>query len=89
MPLLSRRNMDVDRPLFTARTAEPLEAAPMGLLVPSSSRLFETCANPGCRTGWMHLWRRRSAPVFEGAIIYLADCDAKSYCIILDRCRDH
>lgn len=27
--------------------------------------LFETCANPGCRSGWLHLWRSRSAPVFE------------------------
>jgi hypothetical protein len=28
--------------------------------------LFETCANPGCGTGWLHLWRSRQAPVFEG-----------------------
>jgi hypothetical protein len=28
--------------------------------------LFETCANPGCASGWLHLWRSRSAPVFEG-----------------------
>ncbi len=27
--------------------------------------LFETCANPGCGSGWLHLWRSRSAPVFE------------------------
>jgi hypothetical protein len=30
------------------------------------ARLFETCANPGCTSGWLHLWRSRSAPVFEG-----------------------
>ena len=24
-----------------------------------------TCANPGCRTGWLHLWRSRSSPIFE------------------------
>ncbi|MDR3751872.1 MAG: hypothetical protein P4K94_10345 [Terracidiphilus sp.] len=30
------------------------------------SGLFETCANPGCSSGWLHLWRSRSAPVFEG-----------------------
>jgi hypothetical protein len=28
--------------------------------------LFETCANPGCLSGWLHLLRSRSAPVFEG-----------------------
>jgi hypothetical protein len=28
--------------------------------------LFTTCANPGCGTGWLHLWRSRQAPVFEG-----------------------
>jgi hypothetical protein len=27
--------------------------------------LFETCANRGCGSGWLHLWRSRSAPVFE------------------------
>lgn len=27
---------------------------------------LETCANPGCGSGWLHLWRSRSAPVFEG-----------------------
>jgi len=27
--------------------------------------LFETCANPDCRSGWLHLLRSRSAPVFE------------------------
>lgn len=28
-------------------------------------RLLETCANPGCRSGWLHLWRSRAVPVFE------------------------
>jgi Type II secretion system (T2SS), protein E, N-terminal domain len=27
---------------------------------------FSHCANPRCATGWMHLWRSRRAPVFEG-----------------------
>ena len=27
---------------------------------------FETCVNPVCRSGWLHLLRSRSAPVFEG-----------------------
>jgi len=28
--------------------------------------LLSTCANPACSSGWLHLLRSRSAPVFEG-----------------------
>ena len=38
--------------------------------------LFETCANPGCRSGWLHLWRSRSVPVFEGSWTCSSDCTA-------------
>jgi hypothetical protein len=38
--------------------------------------LFETCANPGCGSGWLHLWRSRSAPVFEGGWNCSAACTA-------------
>jgi hypothetical protein len=27
--------------------------------------LFERCANPGCHSGWLHLFRNRAVPVFE------------------------
>jgi hypothetical protein len=27
--------------------------------------LIETCANPNCASGWLHLWRSRGTPVFE------------------------
>jgi hypothetical protein len=30
------------------------------------SGLMAECANPGCRSGWLHLFRRRTRPVFEG-----------------------
>jgi hypothetical protein len=40
------------------------------------SGLFETCANPGCGSGWLHLWRSRSAPVFEGGWSCSATCTA-------------
>jgi len=36
--------------------------------------LFPACANPACGTGWLHLWRRRSAPVFEGGWCCSAEC---------------
>jgi hypothetical protein len=37
---------------------------------------FETCANPACGSGWLHLWRSRSAPVFEGGWSCSAACTA-------------
>jgi hypothetical protein len=36
--------------------------------------LLATCANPGCSSGWLHLWRSRSAPVFEGGWNCSAAC---------------
>ena len=47
--------------LAGARAAAEAPAAPGSRL-----GLFETCANPGCGSGWLHLLRSRSAPVFEG-----------------------
>ena len=37
---------------------------------------FSTCANPGCTTGWIKLWRSRSGPVFEGGWFCSAACTA-------------
>ena len=36
--------------------------------------LFETCANPACDSSWLHLWRGRSAPVFEAGWNCSAAC---------------
>ncbi len=30
-----------------------------------SSGFLTSCANPDCASGWLHLWRSRSAPIFE------------------------
>jgi len=38
------------------------------------SKWLETCANPHCRSGWLHLWRSRSTPVFEGGWSCSAAC---------------
>lgn len=32
----------------------------------SRSALLQSCSNPACSSGWLHLWRSRSTPVFEG-----------------------
>ncbi len=36
--------------------------------------LLRTCANPNCDSGWLHLIRRRSGPVFEGGWSCSANC---------------
>lgn len=41
---------------------------------PAAGRLLETCANPGCDSGWLHLWRGRAVPVFEAGWTCSAGC---------------
>jgi hypothetical protein len=38
------------------------------------SSIFETCSNPACNTGWLHLWRSRSTPIFESGWCCSAEC---------------
>ena len=38
--------------------------------------LFRTCANPYCASGWLHLWRRRETPIFEGGWCCSPQCTA-------------
>jgi len=38
--------------------------------------LFPRCGNPRCATGWMHLWRSRRVPVFEGRWACSPECMA-------------
>jgi hypothetical protein len=54
---------------------EPLAKAVQGART-SRGGLFETCANPGCDSGWLHLWRSRQRPVFEGGWSCSASCTA-------------
>jgi hypothetical protein len=44
--------------------------------LPSSTHpgLFETCANPGCDSGWLKIWRSRKTPVFESGWCCSAEC---------------
>ncbi len=49
---------------------------PRGKQAGSRPSLFETCANPMCGSGWLHLWRSRTAPVFEGGWNCSAACTA-------------
>jgi hypothetical protein len=38
--------------------------------------IFPACSNLQCRSGWLHLWRRREVPVFEGGWCCSAACTA-------------
>ena len=90
MPVL---NLDRRRAsLLEAVNAKRLELAnetllPMPDAAPRSrsSALFEHRANPACRTGWIKLWRSRSAPIFEGAWACSAECTAALVATALGR----
>jgi hypothetical protein len=43
---------------------------------PGRGGILSTCANPACSSGWLHLWRSRSGPVFEGGWNCSSDCTA-------------
>jgi len=52
--------------------ADPDRSAPIGL----RGGFFESCANSGCNSGWLHPWRSRHAPIFEGGWTCSAACTA-------------
>ena len=87
MPILSRNQGWGGRPAspgsaFRERPAGGVAGfgAPVDRQTPPGAGhrggLFETCANPGCDSGWLRLWRSRSAPVFEGGWSCSAACTA-------------
>lgn len=38
------------------------------------TRILPRCANPRCATGWIHVWRRRRVPGFEGQWACSPEC---------------
>jgi hypothetical protein len=65
-----------EQPSAAPRGFEGVDAGAAGLRARPRSGLFETCANPGCSSGWLHLWRSRQTPVFEGGWSCSAECTA-------------
>jgi len=85
MPLLSRRsspNSLDSLPEFRTRDAAAADRAhregalPGAVAAGMRGSIFSTCANPRCGSGWLRLWRRREAPVFEGGWCCSSDCMA-------------
>jgi len=74
MSLLKRRAAETERKAKAeaggARAGQPSTAA-AGPLWPGQpgagerAGILRTCANPGCRSGWLQVWRSREAPIFE------------------------
>ena len=54
----------------------PGQQPPPRRAVPRPRGLLSTCANPRCASGWLHLWRSRSGPIFEGGWSCSASCTA-------------
>ncbi len=77
MPLLTRNGSSLTRrsilgeskisgPVADSALADPVPMTASQLPELARGRIFSTCANPGCRSGWFRPWRSRSAPIFEG-----------------------
>jgi hypothetical protein len=84
MPLLIDRGEEIRSAADLADGVDPIESLPIERSRPEGldrrrrpkAGLFEVCANPGCRSGWLQLWRRRSVPVFESGWTCSAECTA-------------
>lgn len=76
MPLLIRRSVPRQEDFNPARLATAAHGATAmaGMNTPPRRGILESCSNPGCSSGWLHLWRSRSAPVFEGGWCCSAAC---------------
>ena len=80
MPLLTRHTAAPARQTAIPYTPRPEYGGRIPMPPPGrSSRpgLFETCSNAGCGTGWLHLWRSRTAPLIEGGWTCSAACTAE------------
>jgi hypothetical protein len=76
MPVLKKMNKDTDG-YSTGASLEPTgggEAGQRRVEAGFRHGLLQACANPRCGSGWLHLLRSRSRPVFEGGWSCSAPC---------------
>ncbi|MGP8251290.1 MAG: hypothetical protein ACLQHF_04600 [Terracidiphilus sp.] len=85
MPVLIRRFPDKRNsqtgesglvPAYSGELAQEPAPSPAARSFPVAARtgIFTICANPGCSSGWLKLFRPRSAPVFEAGWCCSAAC---------------
>ena len=65
MPLLSRPVFRGENALLAINHREETSNSRATAGSVGRSGMFAACANPRCKSGWLHLWRSHSAPVFE------------------------
>ena len=86
MPLLTRRSHP---PIFGSQVYEHSSASRSESELPEDRAfhpgLIGQCANPVCRSGWMHLFRNRSTPVFEGGWTCSPECTEARLLLALRR----
>ncbi len=66
MPILRLRQSNIAR----SKAGEPRPLQNSTVL----SGLSQQCGNPGCRSGWMKLWRSRQVPVLDGKWACSKEC---------------
>lgn len=78
MPILGRRTAPAEKQPELA-VAERPSAGGLGKRIAAGAKasLLENCANPNCASGWLHLWRSRSGPVFENGWNCSSACTAE------------
>lgn len=67
------RRKDRDQPELTAAETYTFSGPGGSDSIPRPG-LFQVCANPSCRSGWIHLLRGRSAPVFQSGWTCCSAC---------------
>lgn len=70
MPVLDPKSERAAVPESSARA----DGAATAAWTARNEGLLRACANRDCSTGWLHLFRRRSAPIFEGGWSCSAAC---------------
>jgi hypothetical protein len=79
MPLLSRRETALQRrdPTLSSPSPQPDQRASLPASSARRGGLLETCSNPACVSGWLHLWRSRTTPIVEGGWTCSPACTAE------------
>ncbi len=55
------------------KTSAPIDGVKTGARRLTQA-LFPVCSNPTCASGWLHVWRGRQNPVFEGGWVCSPEC---------------
>jgi hypothetical protein len=85
MGALERKRPLSQAALAITRREEPATVPVRAVKSGTRAGIFETCANTGCRSGWLHLWRSRSAPVFEDGWNCSEECTTERVAAALRR----